>query len=58
MLEGKKTYIVAGLMALIGVVNVISGEATLGNLLASPDVRLVFEALGLGALRAGVAKRL
>lgn len=50
-LAGKKTYLVAALMA----VYAVSGWL-LGN---EPDVdwRLILEGLGLSALRAGVAKR-
>lgn len=56
-IKGKKTYIVAFLMVLIGVVHVVSGDTTLAGFLStsSPDLTLILNGLGLGALRAGVA---
>lgn len=55
-LKGYKTYIIAALMVLIGVENVIAGDATLTQLLHSPDLFLILNGLGLSALRAGISK--
>lgn len=57
-LNGKKTYMVAGLMAAVTLLQLITGEATLQEFIMSEHVTTLMEALGLGTLRAGVAKRL
>jgi hypothetical protein len=54
-LSGKKTYIVAGLMALVAVVNLMAGDITMDTLLADPNVKLLLEAAIMAALRHGVA---
>ncbi len=54
-LSGKKTYIVAFLMALIGVVNALTGDAS-GWQAVVDQLPTILTGLGLGALRAGVAK--
>ena len=56
MLSGKKTYIIAGLMILIALVNLVSGDITIVEFIESDDMRILLEGLGLGALRAGVGK--
>ena len=56
LLSGKKTHIVAFLMVLVGAVNLISGDVTLQAFMASPDLHLVLEGLGISFLRQGVAK--
>lgn len=53
-LSGYKTYIVAGLMVLIGVVEGLTGGGWGGVMDQLP---IILNGLGLGALRAGVAKR-
>ena len=50
-IKGKKTYIIAGLMALVAVVNLIAGDTTLVNLLQDPNVLVLFNGLGFAALR-------
>lgn len=50
MFPGMKTYFVAGLMLVHAVSAYLLGHDT------SLDVRQVLEAIGLAALRAGVAK--
>lgn len=55
-LKGKKTYIVAMLMSAVAVVNMISGDMTLVQFVSSEHVMTLLEAVGLGTLRAGVAK--
>jgi len=52
-LEGKKTYIVAVVMAVVNLA-VAFGWITPENLTA---INTVLVALGLGAIRAGVAKK-
>lgn len=49
MLQGKKTYIMAALMLAYQVLNYMFNGQPL-------DIQSVLEALGLGALRAGLAK--
>jgi len=55
-LMGKKTFMVAGLMVTIGVIQILSGEGDLtwATLLASDDLMTVLAGVGLGTLRAGV----
>lgn len=55
-LAGRKTYIVAGLMVLIGLVNYVTGDVSLAQFVSTEEFRIVLEGLGLGFLRAGVAK--
>jgi len=56
-LSGKKAHITAGLMVCIGVINLISGDLTLQQLIASPDLHLVLEGMGISTLRLGIAKK-
>lgn len=54
-LKGKKTYILAGLGALISLVHFISGDVTIGQFLSgNQDLLNLLGFLGLGTLRAGV----
>ncbi|MFQ5451466.1 MAG: hypothetical protein ACE5E9_12620 [Nitrospinaceae bacterium] len=55
-LRGKKTYIIAALMALIGVIKMVAGEMSIPEFFMSPDMMVILNGLGLGALRAGVKK--
>jgi hypothetical protein len=57
-LNGKKTYLVAGLMGLVTLLQLITGETTLQEFIMSEQLTTLMEAAGLGALRAGVAKRI
>lgn len=57
-LTGKKTYIVAGLMVAVTLLQLITGETTLQEFVMSEHVTTLMEAVGLGTLRAGVAKRI
>jgi hypothetical protein len=53
MLKGKKTYIVAFLMVLVGLVQALSGEGdALQGIL--DNAMILLSGLGFGALRAGV----
>jgi len=54
-LKGKKTYIVAMLLVLVSVVNFFAGDASLATLLSDPNLLVLLNGLGLGALRAGVS---
>ena len=56
-LKGKKTYIVSGLMVIIGLVNLFIGDVTLQNFLASEELRILLEGFGFATLRAGIAKK-
>lgn len=55
-IKGYKTYIIAFLMVLVAVVNFITGDLGLVEFLNSPDILVLLNGLGLGALRAGVSK--
>ena len=55
-LKGRKTYIVASLMVVIGLVKLLVGDMTLVDFLMSGDLQLLLEGLGIGTLRAGIAK--
>jgi len=55
-LPGSKTYIVAALMLLAGMVQVATGDASAWQGIAD-NINIFLEAAGLGALRAGIAKK-
>ena len=57
-LKGKKTYLVAGLMALVTLLQLLTGEATFQEFIMNEHVITLMEAVGLATLRAGVAKRI
>ncbi len=57
-LHGKKTYLVAGLMAAVSLLQLIAGETTLQEFIMSEQLTTLMEAMGLGTLRAGIAQRL
>ena len=52
--RGRKTYIVSGLLVVVGLVRLIAGEIDITAFLASQDLVIVLNGLGLGFLRAGV----
>jgi len=56
ILKGRKTYVVAVLMVLVSAVNYLTGDISFIDFITSTDVQLLLEGLGLGALRAGIAK--
>ncbi len=58
-LKGKKTYVIAVLMILVGVVNGLTGDAGVagfdwGGIWS--NAQIILGGFGLGALRAGVSK--
>ena len=53
--KGKKTHIVALLLLAVGIVNMLSGDAT-GLPMIMEQAPILLNAFGLSALRAGVAK--
>ncbi|CAI2719755.1 hypothetical protein [Nitrospina watsonii] len=55
-LRGKKTYMVAAMMVAISILNIMSGEESLGTFVSSPHFNTLLEGIGLGTLRAGVTK--
>ena len=55
-LQGKKTYIIAGLMVLSSIVRLIVGDITVIEFIMSQDVLFLLNGLGLGTLRAGISK--
>lgn len=56
LLSGKKTYIVAGLMVIVAVINLVSGDISLMDFLTDPNLILLLQALGIGFLRSGISK--
>lgn len=54
-LRGKKTYIIAGLMVMVSIIQLIAGDISIGGIFASPHFNTLLSGLGFGALRAGVA---
>lgn len=57
-LNGKKTYLVSGLMAAVTLLQLITGQTTLSEFFMSEHITTLLEAVGLGTLRAGIAQRL
>jgi hypothetical protein len=54
-LRGKKTYIISVLLVLVSVVNYVSGDVGLKDLLNDPNLFILLNGLGLASLRAGVS---
>ena len=52
-LPGSKTYIIATLMLIVGIINMLTGDAT-GWAMIAENGNIVLEGLGLGALRKGI----
>ncbi len=55
-LRGKKTYLIAGLMVLASLLHLITGEIGIAEFFTSPHLNTLLEGVGLGTLRAGVAR--
>ena len=55
-LRWKKTYIIAGLMVMVSIVQLIAGDTTIDKIFSSPHFNTLLSGLGLGALRSGVAE--
>ena len=53
-LKGKKTYIVALLLVIISLLDVATGDLALADFLASDNLILLLEGLGIAALRHGI----
>ena len=53
-LKGYKTYIIAFLMVLVALVQMANGEMGLQAFLNDPNLLLLLQGLGLGALRHGI----
>ena len=54
MLKGYKTYIVSALLVAVSLVHLLSGDMSLITFLNSPDLIVLLQGLGLGALRAAM----
>lgn len=52
-LPGKKTYIVAAAMMVVGVVNMLTGDAT-GWAIIADNFQIIGEGLGFMAVRKGI----
>ncbi len=56
-LSGKKTYIVAGLLVIVAILDVITGDVSVSEFINNDsNVRTLLEGLGLASLRAGISK--
>ena len=55
-LQGKKTYLIAGLMVLVSMLRLITGDMILAEFVTSDHVNTLLGGVGLGTLRAGVSK--
>lgn len=55
-LKGRKTYIVAFLLVVISVLDVITGDMSVVDLVSDPNMIVLLNGLGLATLRAGIAK--
>ena len=51
-LKGKRSYIVSALLVLVALVNMLTGDITLGQLLQDPNLLILLNGAGLAALRA------
>ncbi|MCH6578909.1 MAG: hypothetical protein IH802_00900 [Nitrospinae bacterium] len=56
-LKGKKTYLIAGLMVLVSMLHLITGDMSLAEFVTSEQVNTLLEGVGLGTLRAGISKK-
>jgi len=54
-LQGKKTYLVSGLMILVSLLDLITGDMGIAEFFTSPHLSTLLSGVGLGTLRAGVA---
>ena len=55
-LKGKKTYLIAGNMVLIAIIQLLVGDISLVDFVSSPHLNTLLQGLGLASLRAGVSK--
>ena len=53
-LKGKKTYIVSGLLAVVSLINMLSGKTTITDFIGSDHFTTLLGAAGLSSLRAGI----
>lgn len=51
-LKGKKTFVIAGLLVLVSLVNMLTGDIGISELLSDPSLLILLNGLGLAALRA------
>lgn len=56
-LKGKKTYIIAGLMATTSLIHLLLGDMSLAEFVSGEHVNTLLEGIGLGTLRAGVSSK-
>jgi len=54
-LKGKKTYLVSGLMVLVSLLDLITGDMNITEFFTSSHLSILLSGVGLGTLRAGVA---
>ena len=53
-LKGKKTFIVAVLMVVVGVLNVVTGSMSFSDFMHSQDLMVVLTGMGFGAIRSAI----
>jgi len=56
-LQGRKSYIIAGLMVCVALVNYFAGDIDLLDVLTNQDLQLLLEGLGIASLRAGMSNK-
>ena len=54
-LKGKKTYLVSGLMALVSLLDLITGDMGIAEFFTGSHLNTLLSGVGLGTLRAGLA---
>ncbi len=52
--KGYKTFIVSGLLVIVGLINLLAGDISLTQFLSSPDLLVILGGLGLAGLRDAV----
>lgn len=55
-LKGKKTYVVAFLLALVALIDVIVGDVSISDFISDPNLVILLQGVGLATLRAGISK--
>lgn len=53
-LKGYKTYIIAALLVLVALVHFVTGDTTLIQAVNDPNLLILLNGLGLGALRSAL----
>lgn len=54
-LRGKKTYVIASLMASVSLIHLFSGDMSFVEFVSSEHLNTLLEGVGLGTLRASIS---